>query len=69
VGESTKEDEESDEGWMQHSLVFEKTVQVLDPMARKDEKYTTFDPLKYKNVQPMSQHQKRLRASKNLEEW
>eukprot|EP00727_Mastigamoeba_balamuthi_P008568 m51a1_g4333 putative peptidyl-prolyl cis-trans isomerase cwc27 homolog (537) ;mRNA; r:146118-147934 len=34
-------------GWLSHELVFEKQSRVIDPMARPDEQYETFDPRKH----------------------
>jgi len=70
-GEETMDPDEledvKDNSWMVHSLTFEKERKVKDPM--REDKYTSYDPLKYKDVKPMSQHKRRLLGMKNEEQW
>eukprot|EP00026_Physarum_polycephalum_P007875 Phypoly_transcript_07945.p1 GENE.Phypoly_transcript_07945~~Phypoly_transcript_07945.p1 ORF type:complete len:483 (+),score=118.55 Phypoly_transcript_07945:83-1531(+) len=63
-----------DDEWKNHSLVFEKEVNRIDPFAReKGDGYAVYDPLKsQKEKQKHSNanfHQRRLAAVKNTEKW
>jgi len=58
-----------DEEWKSHSLVFEKEVNRIDPMRRKEEKYEVYDPLKGEKEKIANYHQRRLAKTKNLEKW
>lgn len=72
-GEDEEKEEEEDSNfndpnWKYHLLKFKKEPKVIDPMTR-DDQYTTFDPLKFSKVKPLSQHQRRLMTKKNMDEW
>ncbi len=61
--------EGNDMTWKATVLKFGKESKVKDPMARKDDVYTTFDPLKLANVPSISSHQRKLLAQKKLDKW
>jgi hypothetical protein len=61
--------EGNDLDWKSNVLKFQKVPKVRDPLAKKEEEYTTFDPLKLKNVPSISMHQRKLQAQKKDEKW
>jgi len=68
--------ETTSESWMTHKVVFPKEEDLpKDPMSRKEEEYTSFDPLKHKpsilneSETDINEHAKKLRAFKKVGEW
>jgi len=61
-----------EESWMNHKVVFSKEPE-KDPMARKEEEYTSYDPRLHKQIvtedDDLNDHAKKLRAVKKLDEW
>jgi len=66
---SGEDEQVKNDTWLSHKLKFKKENKLKDIYSDASERYKTFDPLKFANVKPLSQHQRRLKGDKNLEEW